>query len=99
MKKAIIYKEFLKTKWVLLCIVLVFAAYLGYLFLNISKSAEVNGLGSIWSYMIAKDSPLFENFRLFPLLAGVVLAIASSFPRHPTSASSSPCISPIPRGR
>jgi len=80
MKKAIIYKEFLKTKWVLLCIVLVFAAYLGYLFLNISKSAEVNGLGSIWSYMIAKDSPLFENFRLFPLLAGVVLAIAQFIP-------------------
>jgi len=80
MKKAIIYKEFLKTKWVLLGIVLVFAAYLGYLFLTISKSAQINGLESIWTYMISKSAVLFDGFRFFPLAAGIVLAAAQFVP-------------------
>ena len=43
MNKMILYKEWLKTRWVLLGILLVFAAIGFYCFLNLSKVVEIRG--------------------------------------------------------
>jgi len=99
MRRSILYKEFLKTKWALVGIVAVFAVYLAYLFLNISKSAEINGLASIWSYMIVKDSAIFENFKLFPLIAGILLSATQFIPEASHKRLKLTLHLPYPQGR
>jgi len=99
MRKAILYKEFLKSRWALLGIVVVFACYMGYMFLNVSKSAQINGLASIWTYIITKDSAIFEDFRFFPLVAGIVLAAVQFIPETSHKRLKLTLHLPYPQGR
>lgn len=80
MIKAIIYKEWLKTQWLIAGIAAVMAGMLFYSFLNLSKVVEFRGAEILWSTLIAKDTVLLEVFRYAPAAAGVLLALAQFLP-------------------
>lgn len=80
MNKMILYKEWLKTRWVLLGIVLVLAAVTFYCFLNRTKVVEIRGGGLLWEAMVEKDALLVDVFRYLPAVAGAFLALAQFVP-------------------
>ena len=80
MGKMILYKEWLKTRWVLLAIFAVFAGALFYSLLNLAKVVEFRGAAVLWSTLVAKDTVLLEILRYLPAVAGGVLAAAQFLP-------------------
>ncbi|MBQ3439420.1 MAG: hypothetical protein IJ611_03490 [Bacteroidales bacterium] len=80
MEKMILYKEWLKTRWVLAGIALVMAGVAAYGFLNLAKVVEFRGAEILWTTLIAKDTVLLEAFRYLPAVAGGLLALAQMVP-------------------
>lgn len=80
MEKMIVYKEWLKTRWVLLGITLVMAGVSAYALLNLAKVVEFRGAELLWTTLIAKDTVLLEAFRYLPAVAGGLLALAQMLP-------------------
>ena len=80
MEKMIVYKEWLKTRWVLLGITLVMAGVAAYALLNLAKVVEFRGAELLWTTLIAKDTVLLEAFRYLPAVAGGLLALAQMLP-------------------
>ena len=80
MDKMIIYKEWLKTRWVLFGILLVTAAITFYCFLNLSKVVEIRGAELLWEALVGKDTVLTEILRYLPVAAGVLLSAAQFVP-------------------
>lgn len=80
MTKSLIYKEWLKTRrtfWVLAAIGIILAVYavMGIRRVEVSKGVE-----HIWMIMLLKDQTFVDVLKYFPLLSGIVLAIAQMFP-------------------
>ncbi len=80
MNKMILYKEWLKTRWVLLGMALVLAAFTFYCFLNLSKVVEIRGAALLWEALITKETVLTEILRFLPAVVGAVLAVAQFLP-------------------
>ena len=80
MRKMILYKEWLKTRWALLAIAVILAAGTAFTLLNVGKTAELNGPDALWSVLIMKDTVLVDMLRFLPLAAGIVLAAAQFLP-------------------
>lgn len=80
MNKMILYKEWLKTRWILLGIAVVIAALAGYCFLNLSKVVQIRGAALLWETLVAKDTVLTEILRFVPALCSAVLALAQFIP-------------------
>ena len=80
MIRAILYKEWLKTRWVVAGIALVGAGMLFYSFLNLAKVVQFRGTEILWSTLIAKDTVLLEAFKFIPAVAGLLLALAQWLP-------------------
>ena len=80
MNKMILYKEWLKTRWILLGIAVVIAALAGYCFLNLSKVVQIRGAALLWETLVAKDTVLTEILRFVPAICGAVLALAQFVP-------------------
>ncbi len=76
----IIYKEWIKTRWLILGIAVVMAGMLFYSFLNLSKVVEFRGAEILWSTLVGKDTVLLEIFRYAPAACGVLLALAQFLP-------------------
>lgn len=80
MNKAIIYKEWLKTRWFLLGAVAVAVIFTSYTILNLAKVVEFRGAATLWGAMVAKDALLVDSLRYIPLLIGGLLAIVQFVP-------------------
>lgn len=80
MIKSLIYKEWLKTGSVLVCLALLLTGFTAYDFLALSKNAELQGYGFLWSYAVSKNSILVENLIYLPIICGLVLAAAQFLP-------------------
>lgn len=80
MNKMILYKEWLKTRWVLLGILLVLAALTFYCFLNLTKVVQIRGAELLWEALVTKETVLTEILRYVPALCGAILALAQWLP-------------------
>ena len=80
MNKMILYKEWLKTRWVLLGIVLVMAAITFYCFLNLTKVVQIRGAEILWETLVSKETVLTEIFRYVPAAAAALLALSQWLP-------------------
>jgi len=80
MNKMILYKEWLKTRWILLGMFLVLAALTFYCFLNLTKVVEIQGAELLWEALVTKDTVLTELFRFVPAILGALLALAQFIP-------------------
>ncbi len=80
MTKMILYKEWLKTRWVLPGILTAVTALTFYCFLNLAKVVEIRGAGLLWEALVTKDTVLTEILRYVPAIAGALLALGQFFP-------------------
>lgn len=80
MNKMILYKEWLKTRWLLLGIAVSMAALTFYCFLNLSKVVQIRGAELLWEALVTKDTVLTEILRLVPAICGAVLALSQWIP-------------------
>ena len=99
MNKMILYKEWLKTRWILLGILAVFAALTFYCLLNLAKVVEFRGGEILWGTLVAKDTVLVELLKYLPAIAGGVLALAQFLPEVARKRLKLTLHLPYPQGR
>lgn len=99
MTKMILYKEWLKTRWILLGVVAVLCALTFYCFLNLTKVVEIRGAELLWETLVAKDTVLTEILRYLPALAGAVLALSQFVPEIQQKRLKLTLHLPYPQGR
>lgn len=76
MIKAIFYKEWIKTRQLILLLCAIFFALLGYTWLNISSDFRSNGAVEIWGAAIsAKYSLIPSILYYFPLVCGALIGL------------------------
>lgn len=80
MKKALLYKEFKKTKKVWFAICIIGIALLAYMFSKIGRSFRFAGLEHLMDVIINRNQFLFRELKFFPLLAGISIGVAQYVP-------------------
>lgn len=80
MIKSLVYKEWLKTGTIILCLTLMLAGFTSYDFLALAKNASLRGYEFLWSYAVSKNSILVENLIYLPVICGLLLAAAQFIP-------------------
>ena len=99
MNKMIIFKEWLKTRWVILGSAVVALAATLFCLLNLSKTIEINGAEAIWSTLLMKDTVLVEMLKYIPIAIGIVVAIAQFIPEVQRKRIKLTLHLPYPQGR
>nr|WP_321453484.1 hypothetical protein [uncultured Carboxylicivirga sp.] len=80
MTRAIFYKEWIKLRWLLLAISVVFTGAIPYFILNLTSKFRFAGKPHFWSVIVGKDLNLISELTYIPLLAGLVLGLAQFVP-------------------
>lgn len=80
MIKAILYKEWIKTRWVVIAIAALGVLMLAYLFMRMGRSFRIAGHEHIWDVMVNRNQFMFYDLRYFPLVAGLLLGMAQYIP-------------------
>ncbi len=80
MIKAIFYKEWIKTKWVILFGSTLLLGFSLYLMFNFFRVVEIKGMSHMWEVMIHRDAVFIDKIQYLPILIAVVLAIAQFVP-------------------
>ncbi|MDE5945239.1 MAG: hypothetical protein K2G93_06625 [Rikenella sp.] len=75
MRKAIYYKEWLKTRWYLGLSSLLLVVLTGYCLLNISRVIEFKGAVHLWEVMLERDAIFVDLLTYVPLLIGLLLGV------------------------
>ena len=82
MTKSLIYKEWLKTGKIIVCLAILIAGFTAYDFIALAKNAELQGYEFLWNYAISKNSILVENLIYLPAICGMVLLRYMHFVDH-----------------
>ena len=80
MIKAILYKEWIKTKWAWAAIVCSGVLLHIYLFVRLGRSFRLAGHEHIWDVIINRNQFLFYDLKYFPLAAGILLGLSQFVP-------------------
>lgn len=80
MNKALLYKEWKKTKWFNIGIFGLGVLLLIYIFMSLSRSFRFAGMEHLWDVVINRDQFLFRDLKYFPLAAGLCLGLAQFVP-------------------
>ncbi|TKG95736.1 hypothetical protein EYV94_05430 [Puteibacter caeruleilacunae] len=80
MNRALLFKEYKKTKWFILGIILAGIALHTYTFLKLGRSFRFAGMEHLWDVIINRDQFMFRDLKYFPLAAGVCLGVAQFVP-------------------
>ncbi len=80
MIQSLYYKEWHKSRWALLIILLFFTGIIIYSFINISQNIRISGVDQVWDIIIQKGTYYFTYIKYLPLMAGILLAITQYIP-------------------
>ena len=80
MWKAIVYKEWIKTRRYLIAALLLTAGFAGYGLLKLYRAVELTGAGHIWEVMVSRNAVFIDSMEFVPLLAGLLLAVVQFVP-------------------
>ncbi len=80
MIQSLYYKEWHKSRWALLLIILFFAGVIIYSFINISQNLRISGIDQTWDIIVQKGTYYFIHIKYLPLMAGILLAITQYTP-------------------
>ena len=80
MWKAIVYKEWIKTRRYLFAALLLTAGFAGYGLLRLYRAVELMGAGHIWEVMVTRNAVFIDPIKFVPLLAGLLLAVVPFVP-------------------
>ncbi len=80
MYRAVLIKEWIKTKgfiWTIIAISLLLHVYM---FLKLGRSMRFAGMVHLWDVIISRDQFVFRELKWFPAIAGLVLGVAQFVP-------------------
>lgn len=80
MIKWIFYKEWIKTRSMLLFSLLLSVGFLLYTQIRIGRVVELKGAAHLWEIMLMKDVLFIEILRYVPLVVGLLLGLAQYIP-------------------
>lgn len=80
MIKAIIYKEWIKTRYFVAFIVLLGLAIHIYSFMTINHTFRMTGRIPLWDLIINRSHFLFPTLKYFPIFAGILIGITQMVP-------------------
>lgn len=80
MIKALLYKEWIKLRWVFWLVLLGGLLVELYLFIRVGRSFRIAGAGHIWDVVVSRNQFLFADMRYWPLVAGIALALMQFIP-------------------
>jgi hypothetical protein len=80
MIKAILNKEWIKTRWIAIAIAILGLLILVYLLLRMGRSFRIAGHEHIWDVMVNRNQFMFYHLMYFPLVVGVLLGLAQYIP-------------------
>lgn len=80
MYKAILYKEWLKIRWIVLGSILAVLGFLIYIGLNVRQYFEMNDPINVWIYFIQKKVLYYSVLKYIPVFIAIVLAIVQFVP-------------------
>ncbi|TAJ13290.1 hypothetical protein DMA11_09605 [Marinilabiliaceae bacterium JC017] len=80
MTKALLYKEWLKTRWVIYALLLTGIVLHAYLFIKLGRTFRFAGKEHLWDVIINRNRFLFEPVQYFPLIAGLLVGLAQYVP-------------------
>lgn len=80
MKKAIFFKEWLKTRRFFALSVFISLCFVLYALLRVNRVVEFKGAGHLWEVLIQKEVVMIEVLRYIPLFTGMVMGIVQFVP-------------------
>ena len=80
MIKSIFYKEWLKIRWALLAMGLLFAGLLIYVYASVGHTYRFNEAPSYWYNIVFRGMKFYTILQYLPLLAGLVIAAVQFVP-------------------
>lgn len=80
MYKALLYKEWIKSRWYLAAACGVTLAFAGYAMVRLYRALALRGAGHIWEVMVTRHAVFVEQMEYLPLLAGALLAVVQFAP-------------------
>lgn len=80
MRRALLFKEWKKTKWFAIGVFAVGIILLAYIFLKLGRSFRMVGLEHLWDVIVNRDQFLFRDLKFFPLAVGCCLALVQFIP-------------------
>ncbi|MGV8826938.1 MAG: hypothetical protein ACWA6U_01335 [Breznakibacter sp.] len=80
MINALLYKEWIKLRWVFWLVLLGGLLVELYLFIRVGRSFRIAGAGHIWDVVVNRNQFLFADMRFWPLVAGSALALMQFIP-------------------
>lgn len=80
MIKALLFKEWKKTKWFAIGAFIAGVILLTYLFLTLGRAFRMVGLEHLWDVIVNRDQFLFRDLKFFPPAVGFCLALAQFVP-------------------
>lgn len=80
MLKAIFYKEWIKTKWMIILSFLLLFGFASFLMLNLYRMIDIKGAIHIWDVMIQRDTLFITLINYVPLILGICLALTQYVP-------------------
>lgn len=80
MIKALIYKEWLKTKWFIVAIITINIALLLYSCFSTLHIFRLANIYSVWDVIVNRNQFLFSNLRYLPIISAMLLATAQYIP-------------------
>ena len=78
--KALIYKEWIKLRWVFWFVMVGGLLIELYLFIRVGRSFRIAGAGHIWDVVISRNQFLFADLKFWPLVAGGALSLMQFLP-------------------
>lgn len=80
MIRALIFKEWKKTKWFSIGAFAIGVLLLTYIFLKLGRSFRMVGLEHLWDVIVNRNQFLFRDLKYFPIATGFCLALAQFVP-------------------
>ncbi|MDR1624561.1 MAG: hypothetical protein LBS04_06280 [Tannerellaceae bacterium] len=77
---SIFYKEWIKTRRILLLSLVVFAALITYIFINVEQMFRINGATQVWTETILKDISVLTRIQWLPLILSVLFGVSQFVP-------------------
>ncbi|WP_088654887.1 hypothetical protein [Geofilum rhodophaeum] len=80
MIKALLYKEWLKTRWFILGATIAGLLLQNWLFMKTGRSLRLVGAEHIWDVIINRNQFLFTELKYLPLFSGALMGLAQFLP-------------------
>ena len=80
MEKAIIFKEWIKTRMVFFISLVLALATAGYAMLMVNRLIELKGVEHLWLIMLLKDNTFIDIIKYVPVAVGIAVGVAQMAP-------------------